>query len=192
MGTALATLAEFKIYKRIPIASTNEDESITQLLDSSSSYIKEYCSRTFIDNYDEEIVKYINGSSDDTIYLDEYPVNGLVFEYSSDGGATYTTATEYDDYFITEESITSGIPGVALYNPTISVNAIRLTYTGGYEEIPSDLIQACMDLTEYFRKKEYNVSSSFAGNSVDRQDTQSNNRLPMHILRVLDNYRSIL
>ena len=82
MGTALATLSEFKVYKKIPTDNTKEDESIEQILDASSDFIKNYCSRSFIDNYDEEIIKYVEGSTNTTIYLEEYPVQDLIFEYS--------------------------------------------------------------------------------------------------------------
>lgn len=192
MGTLLASLADFKVYKKIDTTNTREDESITMLLTNSSAFIKSYCGRTFIDNFDEEVIKYVNGSGANTIYMDEYPIQDLVMEYSDDGGATYTLATEYTNYFVGEDYVSSGTD-TALYNPTIKHHALKFTYTAGLEDIPEDIQQACMDLTEYYRKAEHNVKSTFGSNSVEKSNKNFGDitKLPPHILRVLDNYRTI-
>lgn len=192
MGTPLATLAQFKTYKRIAPTNDAEDAVITQLLEASSEYIKEYCQRTFIDHFDEELIEYHDGSEDNRVYVKEYPIVDLIFEYSNDGGATYTLATEFTDYFKGGDYITSGTT-VPLYNPIVSHNAIKLTFTAGFEEIPADLNQATMDLTEYFRKTEYNPKSSLGTNMVEHsnKDGADITKLPAHIFRVLSNYRNI-
>jgi len=191
MGTPLATLAQFKTYKGIPTANTKEDAAITQILEASSDYIKEYCQRTFIDNFDEEVIEYHDGSYDERIYVEEYPIIDLIYEYSEDGGATYTEGTEFTDYFKGGDYISSGTTA-ALYNPTISHNAIKLTYTAGFEDIPAELMQATLDLTEYFRKTEYNPKSSQGASMVERGNNDySGTFLPAHIHRVLSNYRTI-
>ncbi|MCP3899105.1 MAG: phage gp6-like head-tail connector protein [Desulfobacteraceae bacterium] len=189
--TDLATLAEFKTYKNIPSNNTKEDATITQLISAASAFIKEYCGRTFLDNFDEEIEVYVSGSEDHTIYLDEYPIVSAVVEFSEDGGQTYTLGTEYADYYVGGDHITSG-DGSALQNPTISHNAIKITYTGGYEEVPADLNIACLDLVEYYRSTEYNPKSSLGTNMVERSTADYyGTKLPGHIFRVLSNYREI-
>lgn len=189
--TDLATLAEFKTYKEIASTNTKEDSSITQLISAASAFIKEYCGRTFVDNFDEDLIQYFNGSSDHTIYLNEYPLVSAIVEFSIDGGQTYTLGTEYVDYYLGGDHITSG-DGSALINPTISHNAIKVTYTGGYEEVPADLRIACMDLVEYYRKAEYNPKSSLGTNMVERSTADYyGTNLPGHIYRVLGNYREI-
>ena len=189
--TDLATLADFKTYKQIPTANIAEDEKITQLISAASSFIKEYCQRTFVDYFDEEIIEYHSGSDDSTVFLHEYPLVSVVVEFSTDGGQTYTLGTEYVDYYVGGDHITSG-DGSALYNPTISHNAIKVTYTGGYEEVPADLSIACMDLAEYYRKTEYNPKSSLGTNLVERSTADYyGTKLPGHIFRILNNYREI-
>ncbi len=189
--TDLATLAEFKIYKTIPSTNTKEDENITLLLAAASEFIKEYCGRTFIDNFDEDIEVYIKGSEDHTVYLSEYPIVSAIVEFSQDGGQTYTEGTEYSEYYVGDSYITSG-DGTPLQNPIISHNAIKITYTGGYEEVPSDLHIACLDLVEYYRSTEYNPKSSLGTNMVERSTADYyGTKLPGHIFRVLSNYRDI-
>ena len=192
MAELLATLAQFKTYKSIPTANTKEDDSITQMLYASSEFVSQYCQRTFI-NFDEELIEYHDGSDRDKVHLNEFPIVDLLFEYSSDGGKTYTEATEFTEYFVGEDYITSGKLGLPLYNPTISHNAIKLTYTAGYEDLPLDLVQAVMDITEYFRTTQYNPKSSHAADMVERGNSDYNStKLPSHILRVLSNYRRIV
>ena len=193
MGTTLATLSQFKTYKRISTLNTKEDAMLTQILEASSDFIKQYCQRTFVDNFDEELIEYHDGSEDSRVYVAEYPIVDLIFEYSEDGGKTYTLATEFIDYFKGGDYISSGTI-VPVYNPIVSHNAIKLTYTAGYEELPADLVQATLDLTEYFRKTEYNPKSSLGTNMVEHsnKDGADITKLPAHIFRVLSNYRSIV
>lgn len=189
--TDLATLAEFKAYKSISSTNTSEDTSITQLLSAASDFIKQYCGRTFVDNFDEEIIEYFNGSNASTVFLSEYPLVSATVEFSTNGGQTYTLGVEYENYYLGGDHITSG-DGSALANPTISHNAIKVTYTGGYEDIPADLNIACMDLAEYYRKAEYNPKSSLGTNMVERSTADYyGTKLPGHIYRVLGNYREI-
>jgi hypothetical protein len=192
--TDLCTLAEFKTYKSISDTNTKEDALIAQLITSTSDFIKEYCQRTFIDNFDEEIIEYIDGSDKKTVYLKEFPLvrDSVVVEFSEDGGQTYTTATEYTDYFIGEDFITAGA-GYTLHNPTISHQAIKVTYTAGFEEVPEDLKVACMDMVEYYRKTEYNPKSSLGAHMVERSTADYyGTKLPGHIYRILSNYRAIV
>lgn len=192
MGEALATLAQYKTYKKIPTTNINEDASLTQMLNASSAFIKEYCQRSFIDYFDEEKIEYRDGSDYEKLYVKEYPINSLIFEYSEDGGQTYTLATEFIDFYIGGDYISSGSTA-PLWNPLISHRAIKLTYTAGFEELPADLVQATMDLTEYFRKTEYNPKSSMGTNMVEHsnKDGADITKLPAHIFRVLSNYRTI-
>lgn len=193
MGEPLATLSQFKTYKNISTANTKEDAELVQLLQSTSDYIKEYCGRSFNDYIDEEKIEYHNGSTDERIYAKEFPIIDLVFEYSDDGGQTYTLGTEFTDYYKGGDHITSGIVGTPLYNPLISHNAIKLTYTAGFEDLPTELTQAAMDLTEYFRKTEYNPKSSHGSEMVERGNNDYvSTKLPSHILRVLSNYREMV
>lgn len=193
MGTPLATLAQFKTYKSIPIGNTKEDAMISQILASASDYIKEYCQRSFNDYVDDDLIEYHEGSTDSKVFVQEYPIIDLIFEYSSDGGATYSTGIEFTEYFKGVDYISSGTDA-ALWNPIISHNAIKITMTAGFEELPADLIQATLDLTEYFRKTEYNSKSSLGTNMVERSQSDGADitMLPAHIYRVLANYRNIV
>jgi hypothetical protein len=189
----LATLAQFKTYKDIDSDNTKEDDSITQMLAAASSYIKQYCGRDF--NNDEEIIEYFDASDATKVFLSEYPIIDITsVEFSSDGGQNYTLGTLGTDYFVGEDYITSGTFN-PLYDSTSFIHdAIKVTYTAGFEDLPADITQACMDLTEYFRKTEYNPKSSLGTNMVERsnKDGADITQLPAHIYRVLLNYRNVV
>lgn len=192
MGEPLATVSEFKVYKSIPSSNIKEDEIIEQLIQSTSDYIKEYCGRSFNDYISTDKIEYHDGSLDSKVFVKEFPIIDLVCEFSSDGGQTYTLGTEFSDYYKGGDYITSGTTS-PLYNPSISHSAIKLTYTAGFDELPADLIQATMDLTEYFRKTEYNPKSSHGSEMVERGNNDyMSTKLPSHILRVLSNYREMV
>lgn len=190
----LTTLAEFKTYKSIATTNTDEDALISQLITSSSDFIKKYCERSFVDYYDEEKVEYFNGSDSPKVFLSEYPLVSIIaVEFSEDGGITYTPAVAGTDYFAGTDHITSGVPTLALWNPYIAHNAIKVRYYAGYEVIPEDLKLACMDLVQYYRLAEYNPKSSISTALVERsnKDGADITKLPAHIYRVLSNYRTI-
>lgn len=192
MGEPLATVEEFKTYKSISPSNISEDELIEQLLQSTSDYIKEYCGRTFNDYVYDEKIEYHDGSMDSRVYVKEFPIIDIKVEFSNDGGQTYVLGTEFSDYYKGGDYIDSGTT-LPLYNPTISHRAILIQYTAGFDELPADLVLACMDLTEYFRKNEYNPKSSHGSEMVERGNNDYvSTKLPSHILRVLSNYREMI
>jgi len=181
------TLQSFKTYKSISQSNDSEDTMLAQVLESSALFIENYCGRTF--DPDNQTTEY-SAATTGKIFLNNYPIIMAQVSTSEDGGKTYTVATEYEDYFIGEDYILMNY----YVEPAISHNAIKITYSGGFENgWPSDIEQAVYDLTEYFRKAEYNPKSSLGTNMVERTNKDTDiTKLPDHILRVLNNYRSIV
>lgn len=184
MGANLVTLQEVKSYKGIN--STNQDAIINTIIPKVSQLVKTICKRSFIDYVDDAKVEYHRGGA--LILPQEHPLLEISsLEYSSDYGKTYVTLKEFVDYVVDYD--TSDI------RPTLTfpegVNAYKLTYKAGYEEIPQDLKLAVLDLVDYYMKNDAAVHSPKApGTNSVQIEYISSNKLPAHIKRVLDQYIS--
>jgi len=193
MATDLCTLSQFKTYKTIHPDNTDEDALISQLISSVSNYVKDYCGRTFVDYYSTPKVEYFDGMNCKRVFTDEFPVISVEsVEVSSDGGSTYEEFTDY----ITDKSNDSIVSlGSNFITTSIPTNSLKITYTAGYDpnNIPPDLRQACMDLVEYFRSKEYTPRKDWNDASIENVSFREGggSKLPPHIARVLSHYRMV-
>ena len=183
----LITLAEYKAYNNI--SSTTQDAEVIALIPKISDFIKHYCDRSFIDNFDEALTVVSDGGNEN-IVLKEVPlVDVLSVEYSSDYGRTYTTLTEYTDYVVSRVRDSIECPYVK-DGFAKALNGYRVTYTGGYETVPNDIKLAALDLIIYYITSDMSIKSTRnvgANNtSIEYVTTAS---LPAHIKRVLDLYR---
>ncbi len=161
----LITVDDYKLYTNI--SSLDQDDRIELLIPYVSQLIKNYCTRTFIDNYDvdtedfTDIIQYYNGG-DDYLYTEEFPILSVEeVAYSEDSGQTYIPLAEYTDYLIDKQ------------NDSV---------------LPGDLYIAALDLLEYYMKRE--ASPRKTQGSVSIEYIRSSD-FPHHIKRVLDLYRVI-
>lgn len=191
MATDLFTLAEYKVYQGI--SSTNQDTEIKNLIPIVSQMCKTYCRRTFVD-YVNDAKTEVYSLACERIYLTEFPtINVASFEYSSDYGLTYTTLTEFQDYVV-DNGDGSILPlNINGYFPSSvfakTINGYKITYTGGYEEVPEDLKIAVMDLLTYYLKNDMAVKAQrAAGANTVQIEYITKNTLPSHIVRVFDMY----
>lgn len=187
MANNLITLAEYKAY--IGITSTNQDSVINTLIPQVSALVKNICRRTFLDYVDETKVEVSKGSPTNRIILQETPVLQVSsVEFSIDYGLTYLTLVEYVDYVIDQDADAVEIIATPYFG-YIKTNAFKVTYTAGYETIPSDLKLAIADLIQYYVRNDSAIHSQKAvsANTVQIEYITTTN-LPAHIKRVLDQY----
>ena len=187
MANNLITLAEYKAY--IGISSTNQDTVINTLIPQVSALVKNICSRTFLDYVDEFKVEISKGSPTNRIILQETPILQVSsVEFSEDYGKTYSTLTEYTDYVVDQDADAVEIIATPYVN-YIKTNAYRVSYTAGYETLPSDLKLAVADLVNYYVRNDSAIHSQKAvgANTVQIEYITTTN-LPAHIKRVLDQY----
>lgn len=187
MGLDLFTLAEYKAYAGL--TSPNQDTEIKAIIPIASQMVKTYCRRTFIDYVDDTKTEVFNGNSE-RFFVSEFPVISVTcVEQSVDYGATYTALVEFTDYAIDHED--DGIIPINTADglwPRL-INGYRITYTGGYEEVPADLKVAAMDLATYYLKNDMAVKAQrAAGANTVQIEYITKNTLPSHIVRVLDMY----
>lgn len=184
MGLPLITAAEYKAYKGI--TSTNQDAAIAAVIPKVSEFVKIYCRRTFLDYVDESKVDIFKGG-ESSFNLKETPVLAVSsVEYSNDFGLTYTPLVEYTDYVV--DSDTDQINIIATYYQEIKkVNAFKVTYTAGYETLPTDLKLGIMDLVHYYLHNEaaLHTTKNVGANTVQIEYV-TNSGLPAHIRRILD------
>jgi len=189
---ALLTLNKYKAIKNI--TSTDRDISIEQAVKSVNSFIPSYCNREFTAYYDTDKTEYFDGTDTTEIYPDVYPIVSVTsVKTSADGGQTYATVlAEFVDYVIDTKN--SRIVSTIDYfvDTNIGINSVEIVYKGGYKTIPNDLQMAAAHLVEYFLDEQYTPKKAFSGVTVENLTVlDSSAKLPSHIRRVLEHYRSL-
>ncbi len=178
MGLNLTTKDEYKTYAGIK--STNDDDIIDRLIMQVSEFVKTFCGRTFVDYFDIPKVESFNGGSDSFILAETPIVDVVSVEYSEDFGKTYTLLAEYDSWVLDNNQI------ISTSKFDYKLKGYRVSYTGGYEDVPPDLKLAVMDMITYYRKNDSAVHSIRLTNPNTAQVQYVNsNNLPPHIQRVL-------
>jgi hypothetical protein len=182
MANNLITLQEYKTYAGIN--SVEQDAKISSLIASVSALIKTYCSRSIVDYYASPMEQYFDGEYS-RLLLTEYPIKSVLsLGYSVDYGVTYTELTQGTNYVVDKATDTLVIvDGVSRKG----VNALKVTYFGGYETAPDDLKLAALDLVQYYTKSENNPKKVNGFVSVEYVMSAD---FPSHIKRVLDLYRT--
>ena len=189
---AILDLTTYKSYKNK--RNTDDDTKYTLIIDAVNAFIEEYCGRVFTTYYDTDKTEYFD-ANDSEIFPDEYPIVSVTsLEYSTDAGETHATAlTEYTDYVIDNDNQAIIALKGEFATVTYGLNSLKLVYKGGYTKVPKDLVLAAVHLADYYESEEYIPRKSLAGASTDtiiQPDMTA--RLPSHIRRVLENYRSIV
>lgn len=187
----LITINEYKTYKGIN--SDAYDPIISLLIGSVTEFIKEYLGRNLIDYSNIPKVEYFDATSYPEYYPKEFPLLSVSeLAVSSDGGISYTPLVVNTDYFVDSDNdkLINNTVYYGFSNSTIPFKSGKLTYRGGYITCPLDIKLAAMDLVHYYRNEEHAPSKAMQGASIDNPVLIiRGNELPMHIKRVLDNYR---
>lgn len=185
--TALITLEDYKLYKKL--TKTDSDEELNAIIASVSSLIKTYCGHSFIDYYTSPKVEVFNTKqSQHAILLNEWPVKTVsLVEYRDSYDSSYVTlpSTEYFvDTSIDTVFIHSG------YWPE-GFGSVKVTYTAGYATTPEDVRIAALDLVHHYFKEEYKERKSIGTASIDTGlSKMGSSKWPPHVSRVLELYRN--
>ena len=189
----LITLAEYK--EAEGIASPKEDLRLASLVPSVSQLVKTYCGNSIIDYYSTNKVETFNIDwNTHIVQLTESPVNTIVSVEKRDSvTASYTTVASTDYYLDTSTDSVLYVTGSTYKNWPRGAGAVKVTYTAGYSECPSDLKLAVVDLITYYLKDEHKERRTLGGASIQNQSTSSvrdSVAFPDHIKRVLDMYKN--
>jgi len=192
----LVTISDYKDAEGI--TGPKEDLRISRIIPSVSELVKTYCGNSFIDFFSNNKVEEFDIYWDTfAVQLTESPVNAIVSVQERSGyDQSYATLTTgaYEFYLDkrTDSVIRTNESGTRL-NWKHGVGAVKVTYTAGYSETPSDLKLAVFDLVTYYLKDEHKERRTLGGASIQNQSstTQRDNvAFPDHIKRVLDLYKN--
>ena len=192
----LVTISDYKDAEGI--TGPKEDLRISRIIPSVSELVKTYCGNSFIDFFSNNKIEDFDIYWDTfAVQLTESPVNAIVSVQERSGyDQSYATLTTgaYEFYLDkrTDSVIRTNESGTRL-NWKHGVGAVKVTYTAGYSETPSDLKLAVFDLVTYYLKDEHKERRTLGGASIQNQSstTQRDNvAFPDHIKRVLDLYKN--
>jgi len=180
------------------VAGTTQD-LIVDLINRGSKIIESYCNRTFAAfTYTEEID--VNDEFMDTLILKQYPIISVV------ALTDYTTVVESnyyvvyaDDGIVKLSSLYESLYGYNKYF-TQGYQYAKITYRAGYEAMPQDLGQACIELVQflYNERTDTGFESEKIGDYSYRRRGRDPGRarevnimasLPMSAQLTLSNYR---
>ena len=188
----ILTLKEYKDYKNI--TSNTRDTEIISMIGAVNATIPSYCNRSFVDYFATDKVELFDATQSE-YFPKEFPIETVTsMKYSSNEDGVYDTElTEFTDFVIDKEnSRVVAIKGSYFTTATTCINSGELTYKGGYENYPEDIVLAAVMLTEYFVSEDYVPRKSLAGASKDSviiPDLTA--RMPAHIRRILEHYRAM-
>jgi hypothetical protein len=188
----MANLIALSTYKDVKsITSATHDFALTTIIESVSQLVKTYCGNSLVDYYSTNKVELFNINwATDVVQLTETPLNTIVsIEERTDFAASYTTLTASDYY---PDTSTDSVYRVNKPWPD-GHGSVKVTYTAGYAECPSDLKLAVIDLVTYYFKEEHKTRQTIAGASLQNASSTSlrdNIAFPDHIKRVLDLYKN--
>lgn len=193
MSNLLITVNDFKTYKNIN--NTEEDSKLQSIVVYTNSLVKHFCGRTFIDYVDTDKVEFIDARIDFKIFLPEYPIISVTSLELTEDNITYESLTLNEDFFV-DSAFGYIVPAGSLpfgYNILYNPTNLKITYKGGYTEIPDDLKIAMLDLVEFYRSEEYTPRKSFSNNSIENLGFRetSGTAFPSHISRIINLYRNI-
>lgn len=181
----MLTLEEYKTLRGI---SGDPRGPIGSLLPSVIALIRNYCGRSFTEFYSSNKEEYFSIKwPQKVVFPTEIPVNTIVSVEVKEE-TTYRALTT-DEYLLDSSIdalyyVSSGTP---ICFP-VGINAVKVTYTGGFATTPEDLKLAVADLADYYAgedwKPEINHTSFTITNAAE------NGAFPSHIKRVLDLYKN--
>lgn len=177
-----ATLADYKLYKKL--TKTENDAQYQLIIDSVNSLFQMTLGRELTQYYTTPKVEYVSTiKNQKIILLTEFPIKEITLvEMKYQDSEDYQTVT---DYYLNP---VAGSIHAKYYWPC-GTNSVRVTYTAGYAEVPSDLKLAALDMVHYYIKEEY-IENRQIGNA-QMISSVSKDQWPKHIARVLDMYRNV-
>ena len=181
--TTFATLADYKLYKKLS-NKTENDAQYQFVIDSVNSLISSTLGRELTAYYSTPKVEYFSPQKNQKILLlQDFPVQEVTLvETRRNKEEDFVANTEY------------------YYNPVAdSLHAdycwprgngtVRVTYTAGYQTVPQDLKMAALDLADYYLKEQF-IENRQIGNA-QMTSGFAKDQWPKHIARVIDTYRNV-
>jgi len=190
----MADLITIDDYKTLMgITGVKDDEKINMLIPSISQLVKNYCDNPIIDYYSSAFTEYFDIQWDTyTAQLKYSPIVNIssVHERESQS-SSYTLLVANSDYWfdVVSDSVFRTNSEGRYKNYPKGVGAVKVTYTCGYANTPSDLKLAIVDLITYYLKDERKERRSLGAATISYAKNSEDGSFPDYIKRVLDMYK---
>jgi hypothetical protein len=185
----LCSIEDVKLY--FSITSSSEDSVLTALIAAASADIEQYCNRTFAQ---AAYTETRNGNGGDRIGVRQWPivsvqsvtVDGLIVPLAAN--AVSDGVVFSDDAIYIRNRGRPGYPS-APWCFARGVQNVVLQYTAGYQTIPADLNQACVEFVGWKRAKRSRIDKK--NETLGSQQTQGYDlsEAPASVLAALRSYR---
>lgn len=144
-------------------------ERMAYYISAAIQFAESYCLRGFEKEERTETCKVYRS----TCFLNSTPIWGISSVIDAENGIQYTVK------FFSQS-------GVVVLLEDVNDRWVKVTYLGGYETIPADLLVAIGELAAFLFKAEAGMESMRTGDfSVTYSD------IPNHVREILDRYRSV-
>lgn len=188
--TELVSLAQYKGYRNIN--GNTDDTKLNMLIPAISKLIRTYCGRDFTSYYASNLIEYHTLKwEQNVVFLKELPIVAVVSVHElTEGSQTAYTLLTSDQYIVdTEMDAIYRIEDQVRTSYPVGINAVKVTYKGGYAEVPADLQLAACDLITYYLKEQYLPEKNHASFTIRYNNDKPD--FPDHIKRVLDYYKGV-
>ena len=179
----LATLADVKSWLSIATGNTNSDAVLTRLITAVSRVIETYLSRKIkTANY----VETRNGNGRTSIMLRNYPLTAIA-SIAVDGMTVPARLSPLSSGYVFDDSMIY-LSGYAFNR---GYQNIQVLYTAGYDIIPADIVQACIECVSFrFKERERigQASKSIGGEVISYTVTD----LPKNVRMILDQFKNVV
>lgn len=160
------------------------DNLIIALINRVSKKFENYCGRNFVSR---EYTEYYDGGGKAMLYTSQYPIISVT-ELNDDVSWNWTESTKIDS---DNYRIANGAGAIMLKNFRFAdyMENVKVVYNAGYDEIPEDLVDACIQEVARLlniRRDVHVYSKTLDDGSVERYQADF---LPT-TKQVLDNYKN--
>jgi len=129
-----------KVKSYLEITVTDFDTLLTNLAASVGAFIEGFCGRKFDE---DDYVEIHSGDSGRFLYLKNYPVSAVTkIEYRNgpNSNPNWQELSADDYYLLDSRTIAKETKFIEGFNN------YRVTYTGGYSELPAELLQVAIEM----------------------------------------------
>lgn len=149
-ANALVTLALTKKWLKIPVGETSMDDMVELLINSFSQEVESKTSRKL---KSQTVTDYKHGRGTNIVLLKEWPVTAITsIHIDADAVFGVDELVPAADYILGDDD--NSVIYLAGLFPR-GYHNIKIVYTAGYADVPSDLQQAVLDLCFWkFRTRE--------------------------------------
>jgi hypothetical protein len=150
---ALTTVPACKAFRGIPGDVTEHDDELARLITAVQEWLERECERTF---EQATVTEYYHGQDWTHCLIVARPPIVSVTNLWDDPLRVYTTPLTSSLYAVPvagTDDANAGIIRLDGYKFQAGIQNIKITYTGGFQEIPPDLEQAAIEMVWAAREK---------------------------------------